>query len=172
MNIQSTQKKSSKKSFAIIVSIVALLLVGAGTAYAIVQSQSTPSAEEKAAQEVPYKSESPDATDESVKEDTPEYDGAPSGDSTDVTMEASQQGTNVVVQTKLHGYSDGTCSLKITDGTLSNTVEAPVLFQPEYSSCAGFTIPTAEYATGTWNLELSVVSKGTTITKLKSLNVK
>lgn len=89
--------------------------------------------------------------DTSTPSDTPK----PSGD---VSISATQEGSSVTIVSKITGIGDGTCALAITNNSRSYHKEASVIYQPNYSSCAGFSVPTSELGKGTWNIELTVNS--------------
>jgi len=74
-------------------------------------------------------------------------------------IEISAQRSNtdsIVIQTKLHGYSDGECALSVSNGSRNTRQTAPVMFQREFSTCAGFTVPIDSVGTGKWNITLTV----------------
>jgi cytoskeletal protein RodZ len=89
-----------------------------------------------------------------------------------IVLDVSQNNPNVVITTKLYGYSDGTCTLNISNGSKSATQDAPVMFQAEYSTCAGFSVPVDQLGSGAWTVKLSVTSGGKTLTKEVSYEVK
>lgn len=66
--------------------------------------------------------------------------------------------TEVTIYTKLQGYSDGSCTLTIENGTKSYQKDAPVIYQDSYSICAGFTIPFDKLGAGTWKITLIATS--------------
>lgn len=78
---------------------------------------------------------------------------------------------SVTVITKLKGYSDGTCTLIVTNGTKSFSQSAAVMFQPDYSTCAGFSIPVSELGTGHWSIKITVTSGGVSLSKESSYEV-
>lgn len=88
-----------------------------------------------------------------------------------ISLAVSQSQQQVIVQTKLSGYSDGTCSLKVTNGTQSFEETAQIIYQAQFSTCAGFTIPSAKLPPGHWTFYLDVTSGGTTTSKTTSLEV-
>lgn len=88
-----------------------------------------------------------------------------------ISLTASQQGTDVVVTTKMQNVSSGNCSLTVSSGGQQIAKEAGVLYQPEFSSCAGFAIPTSTLGPGTWTLKL-VVNNSVDLTKQTTLVVK
>jgi hypothetical protein len=72
----------------------------------------------------------------------------------------------VVVSTKLYGTSDGQCRLRISNNTKSTTRTAEVLYQPSFSTCAGFSLPMEELGSGVWDISLRVTtSRNQEITK-------
>ncbi len=92
---------------------------------------------------------------------------------TSIELTAKQESNNTVtVFTKLPGYSDGSCQLTTTNGASTNSQTANVIYQPEYSSCAGFSVPISALGKGTWTIKLSVTSNGTTESKTISFEVK
>lgn len=103
------------------------------------------------------------AGDEKVPDVTPPYNPPSNADGIDIS--AKQSSTEVVVFTKLEGYADGSCQLKVTNGGRSTSQSAPVVFQREFSTCAGFTVPIDSLGTGKWNIELSVTAGSETNTK-------
>lgn len=83
-----------------------------------------------------------------------------------ITISASKTDSeNVTITTKLKGYSDGSCRLLVNNGSSSLTMDAQVIYQSDYSICAGFTVPVSKLGTGTWNIQLQVTSGGITQTK-------
>lgn len=93
-------------------------------------------------------------------------------DNTDnIQLSAERAGASVTVYSRLYGYSDGTCSLKITNGTATETKTAAVLYRPQYAICEGFSIPVDGLGAGTWSLALTVSSDGVSLTKTISLEV-
>jgi len=105
----------------------------------------------------------------------PDVDSKPDNTPANTTIELSAQqeaNNSVTAFTKLPGYSSGSCKLTTTNGTRTNEQTANVIYQPEFSSCAGFSIPINELGKGLWNLNLSVTSNGNTQSKTISYEVK
>lgn len=75
-----------------------------------------------------------------------------------ITLEATQKGSTVTITTKLTGYSDGECALDISSDGKSISKTAEIIYQPEFSTCAGFSVNTSELEKGTWNITLTVTS--------------
>lgn len=89
-----------------------------------------------------------------------------------IHIETSQQPGIVTVATKLTGYSAGSCALTITNGTKVVTKTADIIYQPEFSTCAGFSITISDVGIGKWSLSLTVTpSGGAPITKTTEINV-
>ena len=68
----------------------------------------------------------------------------------------------VVIQTKLPGSSWASCSLKLAapDGTVIEKT-AKAFYQPEYSTCQGFSIDRTEFRqAGTWTILLTAKKVG------------
>jgi len=91
------------------------------------------------------------------KDDTPVV--TPPADAT-VSITANQEGSSVTVLTKIQSVAEGTCKLTVTNGAKSVTQEAAMIYQPEFSSCAGFGVPVSALGTGTWNIKLTVSPTG------------
>lgn len=92
---------------------------------------------------------------------------------TSIDLSAHQASDNTVtVIAKLAGYGSGTCKLSVSNGTHSITQQADVIYQPEYSSCAGFSVPVDQLGTGTWDITVSIITDAGTGSKTISLGVK
>lgn len=96
---------------------------------------------------------------------TPEQNKTNPTSSENITLTANKNGSNVVVYTQLKDYSNGTCALTVTNGSKTVTQSAQVMFQPQYSICAGFTVPISSVGSGSWTMTLSVTSDGVTTQK-------
>lgn len=66
----------------------------------------------------------------------------------------------VTVATKLHGYAAGTCNLTVTNNGKTTSYNANILYQPEFSTCAGFSINISDIGTGQWQINLTVTPEG------------
>ena len=89
----------------------------------------------------------------------------PAPTSQQIELRAETAGQAVTVYTKLAHASSGTCSLRIRNGEREQQQTAAIIYQPEFSSCAGFSIPVAPLGQGQWQIELTVTTDGTTLTK-------
>lgn len=112
--------------------------------------------------------------------DTTDATGKPLPDTTTTTAQptatveltAKQDGSSVTVLTKMQNISDGTCRLTVTNGAKSSTQTARVIYQPEFASCAGFSVPVSTLGTGSWNISLTVTpSSGAETLKTTTLVV-
>ncbi len=89
-----------------------------------------------------------------------------------IELSSKQESNNTVtVIGKLYGYSDGICSLLATNSGKENSQTAPVIYQAEFSSCAGFSVPVSNLGTGTWNIKLTVASGGVSKSMAMTLGV-
>lgn len=97
------------------------------------------------------------------------YKAPDSADS--IKISTSQNGGTVTISTQLYGYSDGTCNLVVTNASKSFSSTANVIYQSQFSTCAGFTIPVSQLGSGNWNIQLSVTSQGVTNTNKATIEV-
>ncbi len=89
-----------------------------------------------------------------------------------ITLSASQEGQSVVVLTQLKGYPSGSCELLVQNGSASFSQTADIIYQPEFSSCAGFTVPVSKLGVGQWKLTLTAKqADGTASEKSTELGV-
>jgi hypothetical protein len=86
----------------------------------------------------------------------------------------TQPGTkgSLTVFTNLGAIGNGTCTLTIANGSTTKTYTAQVVYQPQYSICAGYSIPVSDLGAGTWHLHLAVTSNGGTASKDTTAEVK
>lgn len=69
-------------------------------------------------------------------------------------------GRRLVVQTQLFGTGWQQCTLEVTQGTRKVTKTADTLYQPNFSTCMGFSVDAAEFATGgEWNVLIKASNK-------------
>ena len=181
MKIQTRQNLSKKP---ILLAVIALLLLATLTFAALeyfgvthvltpAKNTSRPTAADKALKERVTKDESIPTTNtqssvnSSSKKDTTTTPGTYTPPTTNdgISIEASQQGQSVIITTQLVGYSDGTCGLTVTNGANKTTQSAPVMYQAQASTCAGFLVPVSSIGAGTWKIDLSIQSGGKTTQK-------
>lgn len=92
--------------------------------------------------------------------------------SNDISLLARQETDgSVTIFTELKNYSDGTCDLTIKNGAETYTKTVPVLYQASFSTCKGFSIPADTLSNGTWQISLTVTSKGKVNTNTISAEV-
>ncbi len=72
---------------------------------------------------------------------------------------------SVTILTQLKNSSDGRCDLTITSSDNTYSQSVPVIYQPSFSTCAGFNVPKNTLPVGNWQISLTVSSKGTTNSK-------
>lgn len=99
---------------------------------------------------------------------------APPTDTSTIILTATTSKDTVTVHNELHdqGYSSGSCVLTVTNGNKTTTQKADIMYQPEYSMCAGFSIPISTVGTGNWNINLDVTPyNGQTLHKTITIQV-
>ena len=72
------------------------------------------------------------------------------------TISPTQSGDSVVVKTNLRDVAEGICELKVSSARGTFTEKAQVIYQADFSSCAGFSIPISKGGAGHWVLTLSL----------------
>jgi len=98
---------------------------------------------------------------------------APPTDSDNITLTTTQEGSSVTILTKLKGFAGGSCQLSITNGAKSHTASADIIYQPEFSSCAGFGIPVSQLGPGLWSITLKATpTGGSALTKTTTFEAK
>lgn len=154
--------RPSKPAKIVIVCIAAVLLIGAAVvaleAYGVInihKTDSTPIGPTREQQEQQQR------TDAGTKQDfmeSPDPTVRPTSPSS-IELTAQQESNDTVtVLAKLYNVASGTCRLSITNGSQNFTQNAEVIYQPTFSSCAGFSVPKSELGTGNWQIYLSLDS--------------
>lgn len=171
-----TIKRNTKNTAKIVTIILLVTLLGAGSIYALKPwSLFSPQAETNGNsgqdQSVPIVDDG-GKKEKTIKDGGSDYNGAPPADIDSIVMSTEQQQGSLILFTKLYGYSDGVCTLRVTSSSYASEQSASVGYQPEYSTCAGFSISIDQHGTGIWQLELTVTSKGTSVSKVMSVDVK
>lgn len=77
----------------------------------------------------------------------------------------SQQEANVIISTRIMSAPSGQCTAVIQNGSNSVTKKAEIMYAPEYSTCAGFTVPVTDLGSGAWKITLSITSNSQTVSK-------
>jgi hypothetical protein len=176
---KSTKQKSRKKNLLIAlgvllsVAVTLFILEITDTTHFFHTSQQEKDKQQAALIDAKKKKTFTQTTSSSGKGESSNTTYTPPNNPDNIIIDAKQESANqAVITTKLYGYSDGTCSLNIQNDGHTYTANAQVIYQAEYSSCAGFSVPTNTLYTGTWNISLSVTSGGITQTKATTLEVK
>lgn len=95
----------------------------------------------------------------------------PPNNTDNITITPTRQNDQVVLRIKLKGYSDGSCALTITNDAKSTSQTAQVVYAPDFSTCAGFSIPVSTLGSGNWNISLAVTSGGITTNQSSAYTV-
>lgn len=86
----------------------------------------------------------------------------------DIELNISGTTSSLTIQTKLKGITSGTCLIKLVNAGISISREAEVMFTPEYSTCAGFSIPKSDLSSGLWLITLEVITSDGKLVKTTS----
>lgn len=78
----------------------------------------------------------------------------------------------ITIFTKLTNVPTGSCILTIRNNSQQTTQTAPVIYQPEYSTCAGFSISKSSLGPGKWQINLAVETADTKYTQSVDVEVK
>lgn len=165
------KKTPSRKLRYLLLSVVALLLVGGVLQFtglihffghddkAATQNGPTPAQKKQQAEIIAQQKEQ--AIEHPTTGTTPP---PPTDSSISLSAQKSSNGT-VTVSTSLGNVADGTCELTVTNGSKVTTQTADVIYQPQSSFCAGFSVPVSSVSTGHWILTLKLTSGSTTASK-------
>lgn len=89
------------------------------------------------------------------------------------TLSASQSGNIVTVLTKIQNVSGGTCKVVAVNDAKTTSQTAQIIYEPEFSSCAGFSINADTLGVGTWTITTTINPTGSdSLTKSISLEVR
>lgn len=88
-----------------------------------------------------------------------------------ITLDASTSADKIILITNLSSITSGTCNLYISNGGKNISRSAEVIFAPEHSSCAGFSIAKSELGSGNWLIDLEVTSGSGSYTTSKEYTV-
>ncbi len=160
------KNKDSRKKSIILLIVLALLLIISICAVSYYHFNQG-SSEQKIQNEANNKDkqdfiENTDQNGNIPKQDNPEntQQTTPQESKASVSAQSNSDGS-VVIYTKLGSLASGSCTLNVSANGNKITKEAEVIYQEQFSSCAGFTITNTEKASlgsGTWNIELSVIN--------------
>lgn len=136
-------------------------------------SQTSPTAKEKKEQSKNEAVDKQSFLDEEASMTPPEQTSTTSPTTVTLTLSATQESGNVIVLTKLKDVSAGACSLTASNGLKETSQSAQVIYGPEFSSCAGFSVPVDSVGIGVWEIQLSVTPSGSnTVSKIMTLEVR
>lgn len=154
-------KQKDNKKILILIIVLAFFVFGSVSAYALFspsfQSQNL-TQEEKDSSDA--KKDYIENTDENGQPLTPSEQ-----QSDDVSFTLKDDGSNIIVTTQLTGITEGSCTIEV--GDYSSTAE--ILYQPQFSTCKGFSISKSEIDTSDI-FTLRVISGDTNIVVTKYLN--
>jgi cytoskeletal protein RodZ len=169
MTFMKVQRKN-KKNVLIASIAVALILLSVGSVFVYVyanfksqdeksqiQNEDTPNDSENK-QELDDKREAIEGKDNNSSSTTP-----PTQDSIKVT--ARQDGDSVIVSTELTAISSGTCNLAIKNGLKSYSSNVDIVYQSQFSTCAGFSVKKSQLGAGTWDINIDVKTPNASVSK-------
>lgn len=97
----------------------------------------------------------------------------PTVSSENITLTAKQESNDTVtIFTRLANVANGVCTLEITNTGRQTSQTAEVIYQPEYSTCAGFSVPISSIGKGLWTIKLTLSINGTTVSNNITYEVK
>lgn len=89
-----------------------------------------------------------------------------------VSLSVSSDAKSLVVKTQLKNFSGaGSCSLTLRKGPVEVSEKADIIYQPEFSICAGFSVDRSKLSNGVWSIQLTVESDGKTVQKSTEYNL-
>ena len=184
------QRKKSQRKRILIITVLVLVVAGiAATAYYALSSQYISPQEKARIEEEKTNNQAKKEFVENTTSDDSSKDGDKSTSSSgstnqvnnpgttkptssSISVDASQSNDTVIIKTNVGSISTGTCKLTATNGSRQISQTADILYQPQYSTCTGFSIPVSKLGIGTWNLSLTVTANGAVATTTSTLEVK
>lgn len=166
--------KTNRTHKIILITLLALLLAAGGYfIYAKNNSDkiSPTEAEVRQRQQTEAKDKKQFIEDDSVDDAEP----APVPTSSDaITIRSERTAADeLTVFTQLKGYASGSCELTVTNSTKTHSQNVEIIYQPEYSVCAGFSVPVSKLGNGSWIISLAVTGPdGSVQTKQITTEVK
>lgn len=166
----SNQKTSHKKRNLLIVTVIFVLL-GGGVVYAIYTNNQNQTDKNNPTQVNPVDSakeadfnatKKEEFIEKEMKNESSESEKVTDSD---ISLGVEDQGDNAVITTNLASVTAGTCKLVIKNGSQTYSETVDIIYAPEYSICAGFTVPKSKLGSGTWNIDLEVTSGTQILTK-------
>jgi len=150
-------KRSKPNKFRAVI-VVLLVILTAFILYKLYQSGNNNSNEDISAPSAAETEQASKVDSENKKafiEKSEESQTEPTPTTSQIDLSANQENSNVTITAKMQGISSGTCELAITNGSKSVNKSAEIIYQPEFSSCAGFSIQKSELGSGNWAINLT-----------------
>jgi hypothetical protein len=178
-NLDKYKKKKKSPVFPVIAALLVvgclLFLLEKKGVTNFIKTKPTPTSTTSAGETINYTPTSPEEQkqidDNKTNPQTPPTNTQPAANTASITS-AKQDGNNIVVQTKLTGEGWKSCSLSLTLGGNSVVKTAETLYSREFSTCAGFSVPTSELAvSGTWQVSLTANKLDGTSVKAETVQV-
>lgn len=172
---RTAPKRTRRFSPALLMSAITVVII-AGVAFTVTQNylhRTTPHGNGPTSSELKEEAK----TNAQEKEQAIEHPvtGAPSPAPANSTISFSthqETDSTVTATANLGNIADGSCTLTVTNNGTTKTYTADVIYQPQYSTCAGFSIPISDVGAGNWALTLQVTSAGVTATKTSTVEIK
>lgn len=91
-----------------------------------------------------------------------------------ISLDKYESSTSLSIVTKITGFSgEGSCKITLSSSGKDTIYEsAKILYQPEFSSCEGFSIPKSKLSAGDWLINLTLTINGTDFNKTTSHSIK
>jgi hypothetical protein len=102
-------------------------------------------------------------------QDNPQPHQQPSPSSTDISLTAQTVKDSVIVRVEVGNFSSGTCNLTVTNNDKSTSQSANILYQPQTSTCAGFSVPISKVGIGAWSITVKVDTQDSSVSKSKTI---
>lgn len=179
--MKTVQKNRNSSKKGLIISLLSILLIGIGAAAVYFlyyqptkETQTvdtpqtntvTPQEDDKSHQDSNDKQDFLDDQSNNNPDNTQPTNTGTSPTTATLSFSAKSTEDTVIITTNLSSTSSGTCKLTITGGPTTVTKSAQVIYSPEYSSCAGFSIAKSEINASTWTIKLDVSSPAGVQTK-------
>lgn len=80
-------------------------------------------------------------------------------------------GGPIIIRTILENAPEGTCNLKLTQGAMTKSYEAGIIWLGNYYSCDGFNIDVDNLAANEWSAALTVITSTGSKTATKTIKV-
>jgi len=169
---KNTKSRFNKKASAIIASILAILLVAGATAYFFYYLPHKSTVYSGDGNQTQYNNDKKASVNNADGKGASSPDAyTPPTTNSGIAITTDISNDKVIVHTSLSGYSDGTCTLKITNNGHTYTDTADVIYTPDSSLCAGFTVPISQLGNGSWQINLSVLPGGNTTSQQTTVEV-